>query len=406
MPRSGPGSVIRRILPVVLASALLAAAATGCSAAADAEQAPEAGPGWRQLPDPPLGPRDDAVVVGLGDRVLVVGGEEFSCPPNADCTASDDPLFTDGAVYDPATDAWSSIAPPPFGVRRHGSATAALEGNAYVVTTCADGPSCAAPPQLLSYRLDDDRWTDHGPVPGPQALPRRITPAGDRLLVYPTIDTPGGSVDLLFDPRSSTWTELPDDPLPLTYDRFVVPVGGSLVLAGSPSDAMPPGTGPEDVLVRFDRTLAARFDLDRGEWVTLPDAPGLGTRLLPSDRGPLLDGYDRGSTGWLLEPGSWTWSELPGPAPEHGLNGVIDREQAVYDLPLGIDWLSEAAPVRVYDSAEDVLRAVPPPPRGESVYGDAATASGRDLFVFGGQRYSDDGTRMGGGAWLWTAPTG
>lgn len=386
----------RRIIRVVLAGALLAALGTGCSAEAGAEQG--AGSGWRQLPDAPLGTRESTVLVAVGDRVLVVGGEEFSCPPNADCTASEEPLFDDGAVYDAATDSWSAAAPAPFGVRAEQHATAALDGTAFLLTRCASGPACDAPQRLLSYRLADDRWTDHGPVPGPALDPRRIVPLDRTLLVHSAGDESGETPDLVFDPANSTWDELPDDPLPPTADRFVVRAGDQLVLAGSPSAALGSGDGA---------TLVARFDLARRVWSLLPDAPGRGSLLLPTDRGPLLDGYSSGSPGWLLDPGTWTWSELSAPPPEHGLvYGVLDRDRAVYDLPLGIDWLSEAAPVRIYDSAAGVLRAVPPPPRSEGVYGDAGTALGRDLFLFGGQRYSDDGSRTGGGAWSWTAPAG
>ncbi|MDT0276431.1 Kelch repeat-containing protein [Blastococcus goldschmidtiae] len=387
----------------MLASALLAATVTGCSTA-DAEQAPETGAGWRQLPDPPLGPRDDAVLVGLGDRVLVVGGEEFSCPPNADCTAPQEPLFDDGAVYDSATDAWRATAPPPFGLRRGRGVTAALDGTAYLVTTCADGPACEAPPRLLSYRPDDDRWTDHGPVPGPQPLPRRVTTVGGSLLVYSTGDTLVEAADLLFDPETSAWTELPDDPLPMTDDRFMVPVEGHLVLAASPSAVLPPDTGSADPAARSDRTPAARFDLDRGEWAVLPDAPGQGHQLLPTDRGPLLDGHYSGASGWLLDTGTWTWSALPVHDLEYDdINGVLDRDRAVYDIhSLAFTRLL------VYDSVTDAYVTFPSPPGREDVYGDSSTALGRDLVVVGGQR---SGTAPGdddpaADAWLWIAPAG
>ena len=388
----------------VLVGVLLAALGTGCSAGAE----PDAEGGWQQLPDPPLGPRDDAVLVGLGDRVLVVGGWEFSCPPNADCSAPYGPLFDDGAVYDATTGSWSAVAPPPFGLRRADGATAALDGTAYLVTSCADGPACEAPPRLLSYRPDDDRWTDHGPVPGPHPppypIPRRVTAVGDSLLVHPTDDTRGEFPDLLFDPAGSTWTELPDDPLPLMYDRFVVPVDGQLVLTGLPSAVLPPGTGPADLATRFDRTLAARFDLARDEWVVLPDAPGKGHQLLPTDRGPLLNGYYSGASGWMLDTGTWTWSALPAHAQEYDdINGVLDGQRANYD----IHSLAYARRL-VYDSVADAYVTFPSPPRHDDVYGDSSAALGRDLVVFGGQRSGSapgEGDRAAG-AWLWIAPAG
>ncbi len=42
------------------------------------------------------------------------------------------------------------------------------------------------------------------------------------------------------------------------------------------------------------------------------------------------------------------------------------------------------------------------------MYDDASTALGRDLFVFGGQRWTGDGLgdsgQLVGDAWLWAAP--
>lgn len=378
-----------RIVPVALVGALLAAVATGCSGGADAEGASE---GWRRLPDAPLSARDDAVVVGLDDRVLVVGGWEFSCPPNADCNLPEDPLFTDGALNDVTTDAWSTIAPAPFGLR--GGAGAGLDGAAYLVTTCADGPACTALPRLLSYRSADDRWTDHGPLPGPPTDLRSITVVGQSLLVYNGSEGLGEVPDLLFDPVSSTWTELPDDPLTDDdYGRFYVPVGDQLVLTASST-----------ALDQASIERAARFDLTAQKWIALPNPPGQGYQLLPSDRGPLLNGHYSGSSGWILDPGSWTWSALPEHTGEHDdISGVLGRDRAVYD----IHTVATMPPLVVYDSVTDEYVTIPPPPGREDVYGDSSTALGRDLVVFGGQRSPGaDGDEPEGSAWAWTPPGG
>ncbi|SDF46989.1 hypothetical protein SAMN05660662_2230 [Blastococcus aurantiacus] len=384
---------------VVLVGVLLAVTGTGCSTPADAEQASASG--WRQLPDAPVGPRDDAVLVGLGDRVLVVGGWRFSCPPNADCSAPQDPLFRDGAVYDATTDAWSSIAPPPFGLRRGEGDTAALDGTAYLVTGCADGPACEAPPRLLSYRPDDDRWSDHGVIPGVQPVPRRVTTLDGSLLVYSTGDTLVPAADLLFDPGTAAWTELPDDPLPWSYDRYIVPVGRQLVLAGSPSPVLPPSAEPADMADRFDRKLAARFDLDRAEWVVLPDAPGQGRQMWPTDRGPLLHGYESGSPAWILDPGTWSWTALPAhTGGSANIHGVLDAGRAVY----------AGAPLRVYDSRTNAYVSVPDPPGGADVYGSSSAALGRRLVIFGGHRTPTSSSGGASGAvddvWSWTPPPG
>jgi hypothetical protein len=388
----------------VLAVLLTTAAVMGC--AAEVEGGPPSGrPGgtqaWRQLPDAPLTARDHAVVVGVDERMLVVGGWEFLCPPTADCTTPRAPLLNDGAVYDTDTDSWSTIAPAPFGVRRQEYAAATLDGSAYLISGCADGPTCDAQPRLLSYNLISDRWTDHGPVPGTKKYYRHLIPVGRTLLVYSGSDEGGEVADLVFDPERSTWTELPDDPLPRTFDRFIVPAGGNLVLTGSSTAAL---EAPEG-----STKLTARFDPDARKWTQLPNAPGKGYQLLPTDRGPLLNGHFLDSPGWILDPYSWTWSGLPEHAGEHtDLSGVLNRDRAVYDIPNSVGQMASTSRLLVYDSRTDEFVTIPAPPGREDVYDDSSTALGRDLFVYGGQRWTGDGlagdSELVGDAWVWTAP--
>ncbi|MGY1773041.1 Kelch repeat-containing protein [Blastococcus sp. SYSU D00813] len=386
-----------RLPAAVLAGVLLAAGATGCSERADAEPAPEgAAEGWRRLPDGPLSPRTDAVLVGLDDRVLVVGGWTSACGPSTDCDLPDDPLLADGALYDPTSDSWRTVAPPPFGVREAGgTATAGLGGTAYLLTGCATGPACDAPARLLGYDPAGDRWTDHGTVPGPQRS-LRVTALGSSLVVYTDGTALGRVPDLLFDPGRSTWTELPADPLPPVSDRFAVPVGDQLVLAGSA--VLDPGEGP--------RELLARFDPATGTWTALPDGPGQAFQLFPTDDGPLLAGHFADTTSaWLLDPGSWTWSALPdhgGVA--YGVGGAIGRERATYDVPYlySADHGSAVLDVVVLDGGTGTFVTVPPIPGSGEVTAGSTTALGRDLFAFGGRR--EDGGALVGEAWLWTAP--
>lgn len=355
---------------------------------------------WRRLPEAPLSPRDHAVVVGVGERMLVVGGWEFLCPPSADCMTPEEPLLDDGAVYDRATDSWRTITPPPFGLVRLDQGTTALGDTAYVLTGCADGPRCAARPRLLSYDLVADRWTDHGRVPGPKHG-RHLATLGRTLLLTSASDERGEVADLVFDPRTSAWSELPDDPMPRTFDRFLVSTGDHLVLAGSSIEAVESGESPPRMIARLD--LATR------EWTTLPDAPGRGYQLMPTDDGPLLNGRFVTSPGWILDPATWTWSELPeGTGGRQDLNGVLDRTRATYDIPNSVGETASSMRLVVYDTVAEQLVSVPAPPGREDVYDDSSAALGRDLFVFGGQRWSGTGPGAEGelvaDARLWSPP--
>ncbi|MGN6575302.1 MAG: Kelch repeat-containing protein [Nocardioides sp.] len=394
------------LLRVTAALAVTAVLAAGCATSGDASDTLAGSEGsseaWTRVADAPLSPRDHAVVIEVGHRMLVVGGWEFLCPPSADCSTPEGDLLADGAVYDPATDRWVTIAPPPFGVRRAEYATAAIGDTAYLLTGCADGPMCDVRPRLLSYDVADDRWTDHGPVPGPKSY-RHLIPLGDELLVYSATDEYGEFADLVFDPERSTWSELPDDPLPRSFDRFVVPVGDQLVLAGSSMAALDSGDDASK--------LAARFDPDARKWTALPDAPGQGYQLMRTAGGALLNGHFIDSPGWLLDPDSWTWSRLPDqPGGRTDLGGVLDPDGAMYDIPNSVGQMASTMRLYVYDTAADEFVTIPAPPGREDVYDDSSTALGRDLFVYGGQRWTGDGLdgdgELVGDAWLWRAPVG
>jgi hypothetical protein len=60
---------------------------------------------WIRLPSPPLAPRTDALAVWTGSRVIVLGG-------HTDMRSSSEPVYGDGAAYDPATGDWTHIAAP------------------------------------------------------------------------------------------------------------------------------------------------------------------------------------------------------------------------------------------------------------------------------------------------------
>ena len=359
---------------------------------------------WQRLPDPPLTPRTRAVVVGIDDRVLVVGGWEFLCPPTASCAYPEDPPLRDGAVYDATSATWRTAAPAPFGLLAGERSTAVVGGSAFVLSACGASPVCDGPLRLLEYDVARDRWSDHGSPPGLRYA--SLVAAGDRLVVLSGSDERGEKPDAVFDVGSGRWGTLPDDPLPAVFDRSGVMVGDSLVVAGSVIADLDAG--------RPARKPAARLDLTTRQWTSLPEAPGQGYQLFPTDRGPLLNGHFIEAPGWLLDPATWTWRSLPDQSgDEHDLRGVLDRDGATYDIPNSVGRMTVAHRLFVYDSVADDFARVSPLPEREDVHDDSSTALGRDLFVFGGARWPVDGTsgrglggELVGDAWLWTAPAG
>src|SRR5215813_118664 len=99
-----------RIQLAALAMTALVASACGAST----ESTSTSSGSWRLLPPGPLSPREQAIAVGIGERVLVVVvSDARPCPPEADCVLPEEPPLNDGAVFDLRTGRWKRINPAP-----------------------------------------------------------------------------------------------------------------------------------------------------------------------------------------------------------------------------------------------------------------------------------------------------
>jgi hypothetical protein len=147
----GPACVYRCALPPALACE-----DSRCVARAAAT-------GWEQLPDPPVSGRVDALVVAVGDSVVVTGGWDWLCPPGADCgLPPETQIFADGAAYGVSAGEWKQIADAPVGLRA--VASAVVGDDVYALSQCDSGPACPAGRGLLRYRSATDEW-DRLPAP-------------------------------------------------------------------------------------------------------------------------------------------------------------------------------------------------------------------------------------------------
>lgn len=302
---------------------------------------------WEQLPSAPLSPRARTVRVWTGDELLVVGGDTFACPANANCVAPDDPPLADGAALDPATGRWRAIAaaPLPFAA----ASTAVVAGNVYFLFG-----ERARGETFLRYSLRADSWTELSPPGGTGWY--QLVAAGDTVLAVSGSDEGGPRPDLAFDAEEGVWRELPDDPLPRTYGRSAVWSAPYLYTFAKELVPDPGADGPSLV-------LAARLDLGTGEWERLPDSEiiGYGPWLAVGDLlvSPGLGGADGGEVGnWgrrypdggIFDAAALEWRSLP-VAPEgaaqsagafgdggawYGSTGglVLDVERGVWvDMP-------------------------------------------------------------------------
>lgn len=393
----------RSVLLAVLASVGFSLA--GCGAEEESARGERATGALERLPAAPLGPRETALGVWTGHETLVMGGSDAPpCPPTADCVAPAEPPLRDGAAFDPARRVWRRIADAP--VAFSDAVGAVVRDVVYVLAPGMSGRP-GAPPAFLAYRPAEDRW-ERLPFPPGEAY-RALTAAGARVVAHSTSDEYGAEPDLVFDPRTGRWSELPDDPLPPSFDRSMAWAGGLLVLFGKEIVSNP---GSEEPAL----ALAAALDLETGRWRRLPDSETLdayagqvrwfevGGRLINPAPGYLdggeVNGWDRPYPhGGVLDPRTGEWSDLPA-RPEAALDdtaygaGLVAGEAAHYYDYRGFVLDAEA---------NDWIR-IPALPESDDVSGRTVAPAGRSLLVFGGTRWRRDTTRaeLLDDAHLWT----
>lgn len=416
--QDGEGSVAlspgRRILAGVVAFAVFGAAVvfaalafSGGRSAVDRPPAasesqpgaetPGGGPGaWHALPEGPLSPRHGAQAFLVQGRVVVLGGRETPpCPPAADCVLPEDPPLKDGAAFVPETGTWSTIAPSP--VPLSSMSGAVLRDTLYLWIPALDQRPSGRP-VFLAYHADEDRWEELPAPPGAgRASSLQLVATDDAVVAHPTTQEIDVSPDLLFDPSTGEWTELPPDPLVPSFDRAMVWTDGELLLLGIEVVPNPGSEGP--ALYR-----AAALDVGNGTWRRLPDSgvtgydpvwfwaagkvvnPTLGT----SDGGE-VNGWGRPYPhGGMLDPATGEWSDLP-PMPEPGsyrgpsVGGgghVVSSGGAVLDL------------------AAETWSPLPAPPDAADE-GAAAVWAGDGLLVWGGHTWAGSEATLLNTGWWW-----
>jgi hypothetical protein len=370
-------TVIVRVQLLVLLLATLA----GCGSAAP-ETAERSSGSWEQLPGAPLSPRESTVALSIDGEALFVGGSDAEpCPPSADCAAATVPPLRDGAAFDPSLGRWERIAEAPVGFSS--AYSAAVDGGAYLLAP-GEPRRPGAPAAFLRYRRATDRWTQLA-LP-PAARRRALVATDEQVIAYAESDEGTQVPDVVFDPASGRWTELPDDPLPPSFGRTMAWSGRELVLFAQELVPQPGSDKPSLV-------IAAAFDPDRGTWRRLPDSEmlGGGARWFAHDGRlifPALGSADGGDGSWgrsypnggSLDVERGRWLPLPHPpaGEEEFAAGVVADRQADFFGAGG--WILDAA-------AEDWIPVPALDGGDQQVTGRSVTAAGRDMIVFGGVRW-------------------
>jgi hypothetical protein len=350
---------------------------------------------WEPLPEPPIPFREGAIGFWVDGRVVIVGGDESapSCPRlYSDCARPAGQAPRDGAAYDPSTETWTRVAESPMLIIPY-SGGAVIGDTVYVWGTTYGYTEMS----LLAYDLSDDRWTELGIPPGPHP-PTSLTliAAGDAVVAFANSQEHGFTPDLLFDPSTGRWHELPPDPLIPSFDRSMVWTGTELVLIGIEDVGRAPGYKP--YVYR-----AAALDIATETWRRFPDSGIVGStpdwfwsagRVVNPTIGRVGNADPlRHPNGGMLDPATETWSDLP--------KALIGRHW--YGGPsVGGDRYVVTEQGAILDVATGTWEPLPAPPIAADEQALAVWAGDR-LIVWGGYRWDrpDEGAEMVDAGWSW-----
>jgi hypothetical protein len=383
--RTGARMRTRRRLTVAgVAAAVVAVALAGV---VDARRQAQVGPSgqlglWRELPTPPLSPRGEARMVWTGHEVIVLGGTTEVCPPTADCGPSPAGASPrDGAAYDPSTNTWRRIAPPP--VDPTGAQLAVANG----VVVLEDYSVQRS--RWFTYDPDRDRWSRIGHVP--PGVGDLLSAVGSRVYV----DRGRGVAS--YDVTSSDWSLIPPDRIGprLTTGALVATSSGPVRMG---YDSTQPNDGTEPSLVLADVW-------DGTSWRRLPPSDQLdppfawtGHRLVnPSpftENGGEVNGWGRDiPDGGTLDPATGVWGRLPAKLSGDPDGWIVEAD--------GGGWFAVGG--QAYDDDTGRVYALDRPDGAPDYAVSGAWADGR-LLVFGGTdtREGFSGDALSDRAWLWT----
>ena len=366
------------------AAALVAAALLGTACAGRVPSAEDAAtdPGaWTTVPSAPLSPRLGAVTAWTGTEAVFLGGDVGDlCPPNAGCSGPPESA-ADGAAYDPAQQVWRPVteAPQP------------IEGGT-PRTVAGDTVYLLQDDRLLSYDASEDAWSLSPPAPAGEIVGSPAALDDGTVVLVDGEREAGESAGLVYDPASRTWSELPQDPLGPTFDRFVTAIPGGLALTASPI--------PDDWANVRPTLRAAVLDLASRTWTVLDDSERTGGWRWSWTGERMIDVYpdgqdpdgDRFAQGGALDPFTGSWAALEG-TPLMNTGGwpadAIGGPLAAVD-----GW--------VYDDRDRSWTLLDRPDGAPAEPGSAVWA-GDELLVLGGMD-TDAGwgpEHLTDGAWVW-----
>jgi hypothetical protein len=240
---------------------------------------------WSQVASMPAAysPLYFASAVLPDGRVIVEGGEYIGNQPA---------WSNQGAIYNPVTNTWASVAPPRGWTNMGDAASDVLANGTFMLqqpcSTCLTNPNLVVDQALLNARTltwrvipgtgkndpnDEEGWT--------------LLPNGKLL----TLDLWVPAATQTFDPRTDTWsfagntslTGNPVDPFPVVEigPQVEMPGGNVFVVGAGVSTQQPPTACTTD-----EPTQTALYEYQTGTWTAGPEIPAVDGEEMDSTDGP------------------------------------------------------------------------------------------------------------------------
>jgi hypothetical protein len=264
---------MRKMLVWAIAASLFVGCGTATTRAPGGDPGASGRGSWRVLADAPLTARSGHHAVWTGAEMILWGGTELSDRDQLEFRSA-----SDGAAYDPDEDSWRKVSPAPFGGAAELSSV--WTGREMILWGGGDDGSASG----AAYDPAADAWRRIAPGPLAGRWGRLAVWTGTEMIVW------GGSLTgagrerydgrgAAYDPRTDSWRELPESPLPAGYDATGAWTGSEVVVL-----ATPVGDEPANAPKRAE---AAAYDPAGDTWRSLPRPP---MAAYVSPPGAFLDG--------------------------------------------------------------------------------------------------------------------
>ena len=206
-----------------------AGAVEGGAAVADGASYDPAADAWTPLPAAPLEPRVSHRTVATTHRMLVWGGSSEA--------EEGGKYLADGAIYSPATNSWSPMAPYPETTEPAARDTfsSVWTGTQMLVWGGFGRTESCRPCQHAdgaAYDLDSDSWTLMTPSPLSARGAHRAVWTGKEMVVWGGFSTTELNDGGAYDPASDSWSQLPGSPVLGRQGHAMVWAGDQLVVWG------------------------------------------------------------------------------------------------------------------------------------------------------------------------------